>query len=176
MTVPKEWPSALCGTVPGVAPAGRYPAPSFRGARTFLAHLAMPAAARPSDRASLLIPLRFGKQQREQDHAAFRIDLAIDQFGAEAALERHDRRHRIGDVIAESFEREQEARLRAIVDYAGDGIITIDERGLVLTFNPAAQTVFGFAPEEIVVPAAVLPSAEALVAISAPAVMLVEPE
>ena len=31
--------SALCGTVPGVAPAGRYPAPSFRGARTFLACL-----------------------------------------------------------------------------------------------------------------------------------------
>ena len=28
--------SVLCGTVPGVAPAGRYPAPCFRGARTFL--------------------------------------------------------------------------------------------------------------------------------------------
>jgi len=26
----------LCGTVPGVAPAGRYPAPCMRGARTFL--------------------------------------------------------------------------------------------------------------------------------------------
>ena len=28
--------SAFCGTVPGVAPAGCYPAPCFRGARTFL--------------------------------------------------------------------------------------------------------------------------------------------
>jgi hypothetical protein len=28
--------SALCGTFPGVTPAGRYPAPCFRGARTFL--------------------------------------------------------------------------------------------------------------------------------------------
>ena len=28
---------AFCGTFPGVAPAGRYPAPCFRGARTFLA-------------------------------------------------------------------------------------------------------------------------------------------
>ena len=27
---------AFCGTFPGVAPAGRYPAPRFRGARTFL--------------------------------------------------------------------------------------------------------------------------------------------
>ena len=28
--------SVFCGTFPGVAPAGRYPAPYFRGARTFL--------------------------------------------------------------------------------------------------------------------------------------------
>ncbi|GES48235.1 hypothetical protein Rhsp01_04720 [Rhizobium sp. NBRC 114257] len=27
---------AFCGTFPEVAPAGRYPAPCFRGARTFL--------------------------------------------------------------------------------------------------------------------------------------------
>jgi len=27
---------AFCGTFPGVAPAGRYPAPCFLGARTFL--------------------------------------------------------------------------------------------------------------------------------------------
>jgi len=31
-----RWRSAFCGTFPGVAPAGRYPAPSFHGARTFL--------------------------------------------------------------------------------------------------------------------------------------------
>ena len=31
--------SDLCGAFPGVAPAGRYPAPCFRGARTFLEHL-----------------------------------------------------------------------------------------------------------------------------------------
>jgi hypothetical protein len=30
------WRSDLCGTVPKIALAGRYPAPSFRGARTFL--------------------------------------------------------------------------------------------------------------------------------------------
>ena len=40
------WRSALCGTFPGVAPAGRYPAPFIHGARTFL-----PAfARRPSGR------------------------------------------------------------------------------------------------------------------------------
>ena len=42
---------AFCGTFPGVAPAGRYPAPILRGARTFLP----PAEAgrRPSDRLAL---------------------------------------------------------------------------------------------------------------------------
>ena len=40
---------AFCGTFPGVAPAGRYPAPCFRGARTFLPRTQGPrAAARPS--------------------------------------------------------------------------------------------------------------------------------
>ena len=41
--------SAFCGTVPGVAPAGRYPAPCFHGARTFLSGFAPGAAARPTD-------------------------------------------------------------------------------------------------------------------------------
>ena len=41
---------AFCGTVPGVAPAGRYPAPYSRGARTFLPRPMQPGAAiRPSD-------------------------------------------------------------------------------------------------------------------------------
>jgi len=44
---PKRKRSALCCTFPGVAPAGRYPAPCLRGARTFLRRKA--AAARPTD-------------------------------------------------------------------------------------------------------------------------------
>ncbi len=41
---------AFCGTFPGVAPAGHYPAPYFRGARTFLpsALTPRPAAVQPS--------------------------------------------------------------------------------------------------------------------------------
>ena len=39
----------LCGTVPGIAPAGRYPAPSFRGARTFLPCRLKKRQERPSD-------------------------------------------------------------------------------------------------------------------------------
>ena len=45
----KPWRFAFCGTVPGVAPAGRYPAPCFRGARTFLSPK-WGAATRPAGR------------------------------------------------------------------------------------------------------------------------------
>jgi len=38
----------FCGTFPRVAPAGRYPAPCFRGARTFLPRLTTKVAIRPS--------------------------------------------------------------------------------------------------------------------------------
>ena len=38
---------ALCGTFPRLAPGGRYPPPSFRGARTFLGEVTSDAAARP---------------------------------------------------------------------------------------------------------------------------------
>src|SRR4051812_36713789 len=43
----------LCGTIPGVAPAGRYPAPYVDGARTFLSRslsTVAGAAVRPTDR------------------------------------------------------------------------------------------------------------------------------
>ena len=50
---------------------------------------------------------------------------------------------------AEAALADRSARLRAIVDHAVDAIITIDERGTMDSFNPAAQQLFGFAPEEV---------------------------
>jgi PAS domain S-box-containing protein len=42
------------------------------------------------------------------------------------------------------------ARLNAIVRSAVDGIISIDVRGVVETFNPAAESMFGYAAQEII--------------------------
>jgi hypothetical protein len=47
---PRAGPSLLCGAFPGVAPAGRYPAPCLHGARTFLEM--SPPRGHPAIRAS----------------------------------------------------------------------------------------------------------------------------
>lgn len=43
-----------------------------------------------------------------------------------------------------------QSRLKAIIDNAIDGIITIDERGIIETINPAGVSLFGYMQEEVV--------------------------
>jgi diguanylate cyclase (GGDEF)-like protein/PAS domain S-box-containing protein len=44
--------------------------------------------------------------------------------------------------------RESEARVRAVIDHALDGIITFDESGNIQTFNPGAERLFGRSASE----------------------------
>jgi len=48
------------------------------------------------------------------------------------------------------LEGEGEARTRAILNTAVDGIIIIDECGIIDSFNPAAERIFGYRADEVV--------------------------
>jgi PAS domain S-box-containing protein len=46
--------------------------------------------------------------------------------------------------------RESEAKARGILDTAVDAIITIDSRGMVESFNKAAERLFGYKPQDVI--------------------------
>ncbi|HVS12265.1 MAG TPA: PAS domain S-box protein [Planctomycetota bacterium] len=88
---------------------------------------------------------------RRSDGSTFPIDLSVSE------VELGERRLFTGivrDITArkrdEEAVRESEARLRAVVETAVDGILTIDEQGMVGTMNPAAERMFGYAAAEVV--------------------------
>ena len=59
-----------------------------------------------------------------------------------------DRKRLSQQEVEESTEAVE--RLRSVVNHVLDGIITIDSRGTVTTFNPAAERIFGFAASAVI--------------------------
>lgn len=85
------------------------------------------------------------------DGVEFPVEATISQVTVEgrtlftAIVRDVSERHR-----AEQALRENEDRLRAIVDTAVDAIITIDDHGRIDSVNPAAQRLFGYSAGELV--------------------------
>lgn len=52
--------------------------------------------------------------------------------------------------LSEAALQEREARLRSILETAPDAIIVIDDRGIMESFSPAAERLFGFTAEEAI--------------------------
>jgi two-component system sensor histidine kinase/response regulator len=55
---------------------------------------------------------------------------------------------RYREILNEVGENEQ--RLKAILETAVDGIITISDRGIVQAYNPAAERILGWRPDEVI--------------------------
>ncbi len=58
----------------------------------------------------------------------------------------------VADTLNHSLDRmvRNEAKTRAVIESAADGIITINHRGIIQTFNPAAERMFGHAATAVI--------------------------
>lgn len=51
---------------------------------------------------------------------------------------------------AEAAQKASERKVRAIIDHVQDGVIAFDEKGILETFNPAAEKIFGYLTDEVI--------------------------
>lgn len=52
--------------------------------------------------------------------------------------------------LAEKALRNNDEQLRAVINGALDGIVTIDEKGALIEFNPAAERIFGYTKQQVI--------------------------
>jgi len=78
------------------------------------------------------------------DGTTFPIHLVVSEFKVEG-------KSILAGIIRDVYDlNERQARLEAILNNAVDAIITIDDRGLIDSANPATEKLFGYQTEEIV--------------------------
>ncbi len=83
------------------------------------------------------------------DGAALDVELSVTSVGQNDVflLEIHDITEHLRAARAL---RLREQRLEGIINTVADGIITVDDRGLIQSFNPAAESIFGFHQDEVI--------------------------
>lgn len=92
------------------------------------------------------------RDDREADLQALRAGAASFLVKSDLDGTRLDRAIRYARELQQARHalHDSEAHTLAVLDGAVDGMITIDLRGRILTFNPAASRIFGYAPEDII--------------------------
>ena len=87
---------------------------------------------------------------RRKDGTVFPLHLSVGEMTVGGARKFTGMLHDLTDrVQLEDRLRASEAKWRAVIDSAIDGIIVIDGRGRVEAFNPAAERLFGYAEWEV---------------------------
>ncbi len=95
--------------------------------------------------AMLAAPLWLGRPEHPVELAAFLVLCALAlAFG----IRGHSRRVRSAAAIEEVQARE--AHLQSVIDTVPEGMIVIDEHGVVQSFSRNAERLFGYRPEEVV--------------------------
>jgi PAS domain S-box-containing protein len=88
---------------------------------------------------------------RHRDGATFPLHLSVGEMSIDGERKFTGVLHDLSErVRLEEQLRASEARWRAVIDSAVDGIIVIDARGRIEGFNPAAERLFGYAEHEVV--------------------------
>src|ERR1700758_3815382 len=88
---------------------------------------------------------------RRKDGSVFPMDLSVGEArdGGEAIFVGIIR-DITGRKAAELAQRESELRLRSILDTVPDAIVVIDAQGIIQSFSPAAERLFGYASAEVI--------------------------
>ncbi|MBT8119425.1 MAG: PAS domain S-box protein [Gammaproteobacteria bacterium] len=93
-----------------------------------------------------------------QQLARFASDIARGKYDSRMEYQSRDEVGRLVDAFNSMREQikqretdlvESQARNKAVIENAVDGIVSIDARGNVITFNPAAEIIFGYGSDEV---------------------------
>jgi len=87
---------------------------------------------------------------KRKDGSTFPMELAVSEMEVNGermftgiVRDITERKQHVSDIHA------REQRIQTLIDTIVDGIIVIDARGLIETFNPAAETLFGYHSDEV---------------------------
>lgn len=95
---------------------------------------------------------------RRKDGSTFPMDLAVSEFMLgerrlfTGIVRDITERKRMEQELRQGLEERAQAeeRMRSVVNHVVDAIITIDEHGIVATFNPAAEKIFGYTTDDVI--------------------------